>query len=30
VQAIQSTKDLNWYAEELFARFAILSEHGVL
>ena len=29
-QAIQSTKDLNWYAEELFARFAIISEHGVL
>jgi hypothetical protein len=30
MQAIQSTKDLNWYAEELFARFAIISEHGVL
>ena len=26
--AIQATKDLDWYAEELFARFAILEEHG--
>ncbi|MFM2160392.1 MAG: hypothetical protein RLY39_923, partial [Actinomycetota bacterium] len=22
------TKDLDWYAEELFARFAIIQEHG--
>jgi hypothetical protein len=26
--AIQATKDLDWYAEELFARFAIIEEHG--
>ena len=26
--AIQATKDLDWYAEELFARFAIIQEHG--
>ena len=28
IAAIQATKDLDWYAEELFARFAILEEHG--
>jgi hypothetical protein len=28
ISAIQATKDLDWYAEELFARFAILEEHG--
>ena len=28
IAAIQATKDLNWYAEELFARFAIIEEHG--
>ncbi len=28
VKAIKATKDLDWYAEELFARFAILEEHG--
>ena len=27
-KAIQTTKDLDWYAEELFARFAIIQEHG--
>ena len=25
---IDQTRELNWYAEELFARFAILEEHG--
>ena len=28
IAAIQATKDLDWYAEELFARFAIIKEHG--
>ena len=28
LKAIQETKDLDWYAEELFARFAIIEEHG--
>ncbi len=28
IAAIQATKDLDWYAEELFARFAIIEEHG--
>lgn len=28
IAAIQATKDLDWYAEELFARFAIIQEHG--
>lgn len=28
VKAIKATKDLDWYAEELFARFAILEEQG--
>jgi len=28
IAAIQATKDLDWYAEELFARFAIIDEHG--
>ena len=28
IKAIKATKDLDWYAEELFARFAILEEHG--
>ncbi|MFZ4064123.1 MAG: spheroidene monooxygenase [Candidatus Nanopelagicaceae bacterium] len=27
-KAIQATKDLDWYTEELFARFAIIEEHG--
>ena len=29
-QVIQETKDRAWYAEELFARFAIIEEHGEL
>jgi hypothetical protein len=28
IAAIQATKDLDWYAEELFARFAIIEERG--
>ena len=28
IAAIEATKDLDWYAEELFARFAIIEEHG--
>jgi len=28
VKAIEATKELDWYAEELFARFAIIEEHG--
>lgn len=28
IKAIKATKDLDWYAEELFSRFAILEEHG--
>ena len=30
IAAIQATKDLDWYAEELFARFAIIQEQGEL
>jgi hypothetical protein len=28
IAAIQATEDLDWYAEELFARFAIIEERG--
>ena len=28
IKVIQATKDLDWYAEELFARFAVLEERG--
>lgn len=28
--AIAKTKEINWYSEELFARFAIISESGAL
>ena len=30
IEAINKTKELDWYAEELFARFAILEESGSL
>jgi hypothetical protein len=29
-KAITQTSELDWYAEELFARFAIIEEHGTL